>query len=484
MYDFRPTSFDTNGCVFALACLVSVFVLFAGVKYGTTVAAQEIVESAAPDTTETELRIEELKAKRSMRTEGEIELLQKLEEYEDSLSTRSIGTASVEALATSHQRFIGADLTNMKLYLYEGGYAIATFDILSKGKRGSRWETPTGLYRIETKETDHFSSIGEVHMPYSMQFFGNFFIHGWPYYPDGTPVDPGYSGGCIRLSTNDAEKVFEFAERNTPIFVWEDQESGARNLTVGTVQPPKISAKSFLVADVRTGEVYAEKNADTAFPIASVSKLMVALVANETIHFDRLVTVTTDDRIQTEGTPGSILANETFSVGDLIYPLLMESNNSVAYALARYYGQQNFYDWMNAKARAVGMEHTSYDDASGISENNVASASDIFKLTRYIHNSQSFILNVTRTPERNITAESGRTYNLRNFNHFYGSKEFLGGKTGYTTEARETMTSVFEVPVKNSTTTATVSIVVLGSADRKTDVERLLAWFKANARVE
>jgi D-alanyl-D-alanine endopeptidase (penicillin-binding protein 7) len=476
MHDFRHTSFDTRGFVFAAKVLMVIIVLFAGVRYGTAYAADLIVKKS--DDTSVDQNLLTMAQKRAMRSVGEVNLLKKLQEYESTLSTRTIGTASAESLAETHEKFIGADLANMKLYLYEDGYATTTIEILSKGKRGSQWETPTGLYKIETQEIDHFSSLGAVHMPYSMQFFGNFFVHGWPYYSDGTPVPEGYSGGCIRLSTEDAQKVFEFAQKGTPIFVWEGAEEGA-SVTVAEKSLPRVTSKSFIIANIATGEVYAEKDADTARPIASLSKLLAALVANETIHYDRTLAVTADDRKQTDGTPGSIIGSDSFEVGDLLYPLLMESNNSVAYSLARYMGQENFVGWMNDKARAIGMEETHMADPSGISPENVASATDLFKLARYIAGSQSFILNISRLPQKTIHAEDGSEYVFGNFNHFAGNPQFLGGKTGYTNEAQQTMVAVFEIPVEDET--ATIAIVVLGASDRKADVEKLLAWFKGAA---
>jgi D-alanyl-D-alanine endopeptidase (penicillin-binding protein 7) len=477
-------SFDSRGGLFAAKCLLVVIILFSAVRYGSVLASERIIAEGYEGRTEAELMLEELRAERTLRTVGEMKVLEKLHEYEETLATRTIGTASVDTLAKAHEKMIAADLTAMKLYLFENGRATTTFDILSKGKRGSRWETPTGLYKIETKEIDHFSSIGEVHMPYSMQFFGNFFIHGWPYYPNGEPVALGYSGGCIRLSTEDSAKVFEFAARGIPIFVWngvsENAASSTPQITIGSRPLPRLSADAFLVADVHTGTVYAEKNADKIFPIASLSKLLVALVANETIHYDRTLTVTRDDRIQTEGTPGSIAPNDTFTVGELLYPLIMESNNSAAYTLARYHGHDTFVGWMNDKARAIGMHDTSLDDPSGISAHNVSTANDLFKLTRYIHESQSFILNLSREPKKAIKAENGRPYTFSNFNHFAGNPQFLGGKTGYTNEARQTMTSVWELPVKNAT--ATIAIIILHAEDRKADVEKLVAWFKASAK--
>lgn len=478
----QPHSFDMHGFRFAVKLAIVLAVVFPSVRYGTAFANDRIVAAESEERAAVELKIEEVKAKRKMRTIEEMRIIKQLQEYEETLATRTIGTASIDTISLAHERMIAADLTDMKLYLFENGHATATIDILSKGKRGSRWETPTGLYKIETREEDHFSSIGEVHMPYSMQFFGNFFVHGWPYYPNGTPVAEGFSGGCIRLSTEDAKKVFEFAKRGTPIFVAEkqaQQEASSTPVTVKKVSLPPLSAKAFLIADLNTGSVYAEKEADTPYPIASISKLLTALVGNETIHFDRTLTVNSDDRAQTDGTPGSIAKGDTFTVGELLYPLLMESNNSAAYTIARYNGQENFVEWMNDKAKAIGMENTTMEDPSGISPNNTSTANDLFKLMRYIEDSQSFILNMSREPEKKLKAENGRSYTFANFNHFAGNKEFLGGKIGYTPEARDTMAAVFELPIKDATTT--IAIIILQSEERRSDVEKLLAWFKRAA---
>ena len=116
-------------------------------------------------------------------------------------------------------RSILADLDAMTLSLYDDDVIVKTYPILSKGKEGTFWETPTGRYEIGAKEPKHFSSIGGTWMPYSLQFYGNFFIHGWPTYPNGTLVAKGYSGGCIRLDTPDAREVYSFAVAGTRVSV-------------------------------------------------------------------------------------------------------------------------------------------------------------------------------------------------------------------------------------------------------------------------
>jgi D-alanyl-D-alanine carboxypeptidase len=335
-----------------------------------------------------------------------------------------------------------------------------------------------------TKETSHFSSIGDVFMPYSMQFFGNFYIHGWPYYADGSAVRPGFSGGCVRLSTADAKKVFAFADTGVPLFVYTEPVLPPVSAVDGfpvrirNVTLPKVSARAFIVADVRTGDVYGERAADGVFPIASITKVMTAIVANDSISFDRLISVaSTSD--QGEGDYGSIGKGGTFSIRDLLYPLLLESNNAVAHSIAASYGNRLFIQAMNAKAQALGAHHTMFTDASGISADNRSTATDLFRIAQYVMQNRSFILETTRLPEKKVTARSGKTYLFRNFNHFFADAAFVGGKTGHTTAAKDTMLSLFNEQVGGATTT--IAVVVLGSDDRVADTKLLRSWFEQAA---
>ena len=113
---------------------------------------------------------------------------------------------------------VDIDLDKMELTIWKDGVS-ETFPVLSKGDPERTNETPRGDFEALYMAEKHFSSIGHVWMPYSIQFKGNFFIHGWPYYPDGTDVPKGYSGGCVRLSTADAKRVYEFVKPGMPIHI-------------------------------------------------------------------------------------------------------------------------------------------------------------------------------------------------------------------------------------------------------------------------
>jgi D-alanyl-D-alanine carboxypeptidase len=399
------------------------------------------------------------------------------------LASRTVAGHTVRDYIPDEGAFIAIDLSQMKVILYEDGAPTESFDVLSKGRKGSHWETPTGLYDVLTKEENHFSSIGQVNMPYSMQFFGNFFIHGWPTYADGTSVSEGYSGGCVRLSTEDAARVFDYATVGTPIFIFEESDMpNTRTVEIQDITLPPISAQAFVVGDLSSGRIFAERRAGSKYSIASITKIMTALVANETISFDKEITIPEGGDF-TVRDYGSVKEGDTYYVEDMLYPLLMESSNVVAHALADYYGKTNFIRWMDSKADALGMAHTSFADTSGISAYNTSTAEDLFMLARYVYDRASFILGISSEPEdKKILTREGDLRAFANRNVFMEEEEFVGGKIGYTTEALETMLSVFEIPVGD--TIVPVAIIVLRSSSRERDVRALLEWFKQTAAVE
>ncbi len=386
---------------------------------------------------------------------------------------RVINSLTIDDAIPAEGKFIAADLVAMKLFLYQDGNKVEEFPILTKGRPGTPWETPAGFYSVQTKERNHFSSIGKVYMPYSMQFYGNYFIHGWPYYPDGAEVSSSFSGGCIRLSTDDAAKVYAFADKGTSLFVYDAKETNTTPLKLARVSLPTLSAQAYLVADVDTGDVYAERNASTPLPIASITKLMTALVANEVISFEHKITVPKGELEHPEVLTNTL--GEQVLIGNLLYPLLMESNNAVADTIAHYYGQNNFVRVMNTTARALGMQSTTFQDPSGVSSENVSTPDDLYRLAQYLANKKSFIWDITKTPKKTLTSEDGTKYVFGNFNKFADREDFVGGKVGHTTDAADTMLSIFKVPTQGET--HRVAVVVLGSEDYTKDTEILVDWF-------
>ncbi len=387
---------------------------------------------------------------------------------------------AVNAEIPKEGKALVADLAEMMIRVYRDGTLEKEYPILSKGKPGSLWETPTGVYKVKTKEENHFSSIGSVWMPYSMQFFGNFFIHGWPHYVDGSSVPEGFSGGCIRLSDESAKDLFARVEVGVPVLVVNGTEIAATKAKTSEedfhyftrdtfVAPPKVSAEGVFVADLDNSFVFYEKHANDARSIASVSKLMTALISVEAVNQYRDITLSTSD-VDAYGDTADMVVGKTYLAGELLWPLLLPSSNDAAYALARVIGVKHFVSLMNEKAMGLGLAHTKFYEPSGLDPRNASSPIDLFRLTQHLWTNKRSLLDVTKNRNHK---------NWRNIHPFAAKSSFLGGKTGYIPEAKKTVVAVFSVPF-GEFADRPVAVVMLGSDDIRSDVERMRVWVKSN----
>jgi D-alanyl-D-alanine endopeptidase (penicillin-binding protein 7) len=371
---------------------------------------------------------------------------------------------------------IVANLAEMKLHLYEDGEKFQSFDIRSRGRPGTAWETPPGAYEVKAKEPDHFSSIGQVWMPFSMQFQGNFFIHGWPYYSNGTPVPEGYSGGCIRMSTDEMAVIYDFAPRGTPVIVLGDDSAPTATSTPATTAGgyallpkapsfPNLGAAAFVVGDLDTGEVLAKRDESTVRPIASVSKLVTALTSLDILNQYKEVEVSSE-AVATNASFGNLRTGENLSVGDLLYPLLLESSNDASEVLAEAAGRNYFVDSMNAKAKALGLEDTAFEDPSGLSANNVSTPADLFKLAQYLHKYKQFILKSSLVKTFGLG-----DHRWDNSSKLLGDDRYRGGKHGYTDEAGKTLLATFALPLSEFDD-RNIAVVILKSPDPAGDARK------------
>mgnify|MGYP001574579907 FL=1 len=195
--------------------------------------------------------------------------------------------------------------------------------------------------------------------------------------------------------------------------------------------PPRIEARAYIVADLLTGDVLIQKAPDKAFPIASVTKLTTAVVA----------------------------LNNKLEDTELLYPLLLESSNQTAEKITKFFGRRTFIQDMNNFAVSLGMTHTRYSDPSGISPKNVSSASDLLKLTQYIYKNTPELFDLTIVPNKDTDKNSWQNNNL-----FVQERHpnYIGGKSGYTPEAKGTLVSVFALPLAGDTLRPVV-VILLGT---------------------
>jgi len=379
-------------------------------------------------------------------------------------------TEAKNTLIKNESDFIEANLSDMIIRVYSKGALAYEAPILAKGREGSWWETPAGIYQVDMKIRNHFSRLANVHLPWSLPFHGNFFIHGWPYYPGGTPVATEFSGGCIRLSNESARRVYNLARVGMPIIVFE--ESFVRDDFVYRPNLPDLSANAYLVADLRNNYILLEYNRDEVLPVASITKLMTALVTIGHIRLENNIHISQEDLIQTSRP--RLRAGSSISAYNLLFPLLLESSNEAAEALARRLGRNRFISLMNQKARAIGMNESQFADPSGISGENKSSASDLFNLARYLYNNRHFILRMSAGEIIDSVYGEPIFPNLGNFNLFGSNSLFVGGKTGKTNIAKETFLGIFRLEFGGEE--RPVAIIILGSDDNRADAEKILNW--------
>lgn len=366
--------------------------------------------------------------------------------------------------------FLLADLDQLKLALYRNGQFLKEYPILAKGKEGSWWETPVGLYRIEAKSKNAYSSFGQVYMPYSLVFQGNFLIHGWPYYSNGQPVSSEYSGGCIRLKTEDAKEIFEIVEKGWPVLIFKrsfEEENSAYQYKI-----PTLSAEAYLVADLKNNFVFFEKNKNLLWPIASLTKLLTALVVLEHANIEAKIKIQPEMLLKTSVPRLEI--GQRWSLFELLALLLVESSNEAGAAFSFYFGQDQLREWLNSKARSIGMKNTNLVDPNGIHPQNTATAIDIFQLAKYLYFNRSFVLKMTKGVFDNPSYRPPPA--LKNLNLFAEEKEFVGGKIGYLKESGEVMLAIFEIEFGQEK--RPLAFIVLGSADAKQDILMMKNFIK------
>lgn len=231
----------------------------------------------------------------------------------------------------------------------------------------------------------------------------------------------------------------------------------------------QMSARSYLVGDLDTGEIIIEKNATDIHPIASISKYVTALASLDLLDQGDVVTIT-DEMLETNGNRLGVKEGETIKVGSLLYPLLLVSSNDAAEALAQYRDRALFITHMNQIARTYGLINTTFDDPSGLSAGNHSTARDLFKLMRAIREEHPEIIDISRLSSFEID-----DYKWSNTNRAKDLVGFQGGKTGYTNAARQTSIGYYKIKTANEQE-KNIGVIILQSGERERDAKRILDY--------
>lgn len=241
-----------------------------------------------------------------------------------------------------------------------------------------------------------------------------------------------------------------------------------------------LSAGAYIVSDLNSKEAIVKRNENQVLPIASVTKLVTAIVAKQFINPEKNIEITSE-AWSTYGNTGQLKVGENLPFKIALYPLLLTSSNDTAEAIAQSVGREVFMSKMNSFVKKIGMTNTHFDDPSGLSPLNVSTPSDLVKLAQYIHDKESDLLEIT-----NLKSYRYKNHEWGNYNRISLMKYYIGGKNGYTEEANRTLVSLFSVPINSSPTSTSLNtkkvekknrvlaVVLLQSNDNRKDTKSLL----------
>lgn len=246
-----------------------------------------------------------------------------------------------------------------------------------------------------------------------------------------------------------------------------------------TQDPLDLKSSVALVMDQDTNEVVFAKNSEAVLPIASLTKLMTAIVMVEArLPLEETISVTSDD-VDTEKNSSSRLAvGATLTRGELLHLALMSSENRAAHALGRTYpgGLPAFVSAMNAKARSLGMADTRYVDPTGLNSGNQSSAKDLASLVKAAY--QQPLIRELSTSHEHAVRVGSRQLQFHNTNSLVRNPAWDIGlqKTGYIVEAGRCLVMQAKMAGRKF---IMVFLDSTGKYSRQADAERVRRWIES-----
>jgi D-alanyl-D-alanine endopeptidase (penicillin-binding protein 7) len=243
---------------------------------------------------------------------------------------------------------------------------------------------------------------------------------------------------------------------------------------------PDIRAAAAIIFNPETGQVLWEENAQDKRSIASITKVMTAVVfLEDQPDLSQEITIERSDVYAASTT--YLRANERITLDNVLHLTLIASDNGAARALARvsHGGTASFVERMNEKAIELGLESTSFADPSGLDPSNISSAYDLSRLITFASGNEQ-IAPIMRTAQYSFRT-SRRTVNIHNTNRLVlgGEVDVMGGKTGFITKAGYCLATLLRLPQGNQ-----VAVVVLGASSntgRFWETRHLANWLSDKA---
>ena len=239
---------------------------------------------------------------------------------------------------------------------------------------------------------------------------------------------------------------------------------------------PLLTSQAALIFNNKTGEILYQKNADRVMPIASISKLMSAMVVLDArLDMNERITITSDEIDRLKGTGSRLAVGTTLTRGELLHLSLMSSENRATHALGRTYpgGMSAFVAAMNAKAQSLGMYSSRFYEPTGLNFQNVSTANDLNRMVAAASKYPLISKNSTSNYGSVWTANGRQNYKNSNALVREGSWNIELQKTGYIREAGRSM--VVKANVQNQP----ITIVLLNSptsTTRVNDARKIESW--------
>jgi len=262
------------------------------------------------------------------------------------------------------------------------------------------------------------------------------------------------------------------------------QDDELASLVLTHTKSPKLRSSIALIYDERGQRALYTKNADTVAPIASISKLMTAMVVLDAkLPMDEVIRISTQDMDTLKGTHSRMRPGMTSTRGELLKLALMASENRAAAALARTYpgGTEAAVLKMNAKARELGMKDTRFLDPTGLNSGNVSTAQDLVKMVLAAQTYEP--IHKATTSSSHVLEQAGyRPLLYKNTNPLVRNTSWDIGvsKTGYISEAGRCL--VMEANIRQHP----VVIVLLDSWGKSTrigDANRIKKWMESSLNI-
>lgn len=236
-------------------------------------------------------------------------------------------------------------------------------------------------------------------------------------------------------------------------------------------------------ANPEKNKILYQLNINQVLPIASITKIMSALVVLENLELDQVVIVSKKALEKGLGDKGRLAINEKITVGNLLRAMLVESSNDAAEVLAEFTEERirkNFVVLMNKKAEEIGLKQTRFSDSSGCDSENISTIKELTELVKYALN-QPIIWEIMRMKTIDTMSVDGEfVHHWVNTNELLGKVDgVVGGKTGFTDDARGCMILVTEKTLNNDEGNSVKNYLitaVLGAEERFSEIEKLISW--------